>query len=295
MRRPSSSRRRPSRPHGDAGDPAIAGPTPCSRTRRCVRPRQARGVLRRVPRGARRADARSTRTEITAFIGPSGCGKTTVLRAFNRMHDVIPGARVAGEAPLSRRRSLRPRGVGDRGAAPHRHGVPEAEPVPQEHLRQHRVRPAHQRHHGARRSSTRSSRSRCARAALWDEVKDRLRDSALGLSGGQQQRLCIARTIAVEPEVVLMDEPCSALDPIATARIEELMRELKTALHDRDRHPQHAAGRARQRPHRVLHRRARRQDRPAHRHARRVRRDLEDLLEPVATSEPRTTSRGGFG
>ncbi len=80
----------------------------------------------------------------------------------------------------------------------------------------------------ARASSTTSSSSRCASAALWDEVKDRLKKSALGMSGGQQQRLCIARTIAVEPEVVLMDEPCSALDPIATARIEDLMQELKT-------------------------------------------------------------------
>ena len=98
------------------------------------------------------------------------------------------------------------------------------------------------------------------RAALWDEVKDRLKKSAMGLSGGQQQRLCIARAIAVEPEVVLMDEPCSALDPIATARIEDLMQELKTRVHDRDRDPQHAAGRPGQRPHRVLHHRGQRRD-----------------------------------
>ena len=84
-------------------------------------------------------------------------------------------------------------------------------------------------------------------AALWDEVKDRLDDSALGMSGGQQQRLCIARAIAVEPEVILLDEPCSALDPIATARIEELMQDLKTPVHPGHRHPQHAAGLARAR------------------------------------------------
>ena len=89
-------------------------------------------------------------------------------------------------------------------------------------------------------------------------MKDRLKTSALGLSGGQQQRLCIARAIAVEPEVILMDEPCSALDPIATARIEDLMQEIKDAVHDRHRHPQHAAGRPRQRPHRVLHHRGQR-------------------------------------
>ena len=89
-------------------------------------------------------------------------------------------------------------------------------------------------------------------AALWDEVKDRLDVSGYGLSGGQQQRLCIARALAVEPEIVLMDEPCSALDPIATAKVEELIRELKTRLHDRDRDAQHAAGRPLFRPHRFL-------------------------------------------
>ena len=92
-------------------------------------------------------------------------------------------------------------------------------------------------------------------AALWDEVKDRLKDNALGLSGGQQQRLCIARAIAVEPDVILMDEPASALDPISTARIEDLIHELKRDVHDRDRHPQHAAGRARRRHDGVLQRR----------------------------------------
>ena len=86
-------------------------------------------------------------------------------------------------------------------------------------------------------------------AALWDEVKDRLKASGMGLSGGQQQRLCIARAIAIDPEVILMDEPCSALDPIATARIEDLMQEIKDAVHDRHRHPQHAAGRPGERPH----------------------------------------------
>ena len=134
-----------------------------------------------------------------------------------------------GRGHLPRRRPVRPRVSATAGAPPHRHGVPEAEPVPEEHLRQRRLRPAAQRHQEARASSTTIVEKSLRGAALWDEVKDRLEVSALGMSGGQQQRLCIARAIAVEPEVVLMDEPCSALDPIATARIEDLMQELKSS------------------------------------------------------------------
>ena len=111
--------------------------------------------------------------------------------------------------------------------------------------------------HEGRHGRARRER-RCAAPSLWDEVKDRLKDNAFGMSGGQQQRLCIARAIAVEPDVILMDEPCSALDPISTGRIEDLMHELKEPLLDRDRHPQHAAGRARLRQDRLLHRRGRR-------------------------------------
>jgi len=165
--------------------------------------------------------------EITAFIGPSGCGKTTVLRCFNRMHDVTPGARVAGHlryrtADLYRR---------DVSATEVRRRIgmvfQRPNPFPKSIYDNVAFGP---RANGVREKAAldavveKSLRS----AALWDEVKDRLRASALGLSGGQQQRLCIARTIAVGPEVVLMDEPCSALDPVATARIEELMRDLKT-------------------------------------------------------------------
>ncbi|MCX5747383.1 MAG: phosphate ABC transporter ATP-binding protein PstB [Proteobacteria bacterium] len=167
------------------------------------------------------------KNQITAFIGPSGCGKTTVLRAFNRMHDTTPGARVAGK--------LRYHGVDlydpEVSAVEVRRRIgmvfQKPNPVPKSIYDNIAFGP---RVNGVRERGKLDAivETSLRSAALWDEVKDRLSASALGLSGGQQQRLCIARTIAVEPEVVLMDEPCSALDPIATARIEELMRELKS-------------------------------------------------------------------
>jgi len=164
--------------------------------------------------------------QITAFIGPSGCGKTTLLRAFNRMHDVIPGARVAGK--------LQYHGIdlyGDDVSATEvrrRIGMvfQKPNPFPKSIYDNIAFGPRVNGVKGKAELDVIVEKSLRA-GALWDEVKDRLKASALGLSGGQQQRLCIARTIAVEPDVVLMDEPCSALDPIATARIEELMRELK--------------------------------------------------------------------
>ena len=165
--------------------------------------------------------------EITAFIGPSGCGKTTVLRTLNRLNDLIPTARVEGDvhyrgaslyakdvSPISVRRRIGmvfqkpnpfPKSIYDNVAyGPRINGIrnkAKLDEIVERSLRQ---------------------------AALWDEVKDRLNKSGLSLSGGQAQRLCIARTLAVEPDVVLMDEPCSALDPIATGRIEELMHEIKS-------------------------------------------------------------------
>ncbi len=164
--------------------------------------------------------------QITAFIGPSGCGKTTVLRCLNRMNDLIPGARVTG--------SIEYRGVDLYGAnvsateVRRRIGMVFQKPNPFPKSIYDNVAFGPRVNGIKDRKKLEAIVEKSLRsAALWDEVKDRLHTSALGMSGGQQQRLCIARTIAVEPEVVLMDEPCSALDPIATAKIEMLMRELK--------------------------------------------------------------------
>jgi phosphate transport system ATP-binding protein len=167
------------------------------------------------------------KNQITAFIGPSGCGKTTMLRAFNRMHDVIPGARVAGK--------LQYHGIDLYGPnvsateVRRRIGMVFQKPNPFPKSIYDNIAFGPKVNGVSSKADLDNIVEKSLRAAaLWDEVKDRLKSSALGLSGGQQQRLCIARTIAVEPEVVLMDEPCSALDPIATARIEELMRDLKS-------------------------------------------------------------------
>jgi len=163
--------------------------------------------------------------QITALIGPSGCGKSTLIRCFNRMNDLVLGAAVVGTLTY--------------------HGVdlygPKVDPV---EVRR-RIGMVFQKPNpfpksifdniafgpkllGQRRGVDEIVERALVRAALWDEVKDKLKESAFALSGGQQQRLCIARCIAVEPDVILMDEPCSALDPIATAKIEDLMEELKS-------------------------------------------------------------------
>jgi phosphate transport system ATP-binding protein len=165
------------------------------------------------------------RNEVTALIGPSGCGKTTLLRCFNRMNDLIPGARLQGRLEYHGE-DLYGTGV-DPIEVRKRIGMvfQKANPFPKSIFDNVAFGP---RVNGFPRSELESIvESSLRRAALWDEVKDKLRHSALSLSGGQQQRLCIARAIAVKPDVILMDEPCSALDPIATIRIEELMNELK--------------------------------------------------------------------
>ena len=167
------------------------------------------------------------RHKITAFIGPSGCGKTTVLRTMNRMNDLIPGARTEGEV-IFRGQNLYDAGV-DPVEVRRRVGMvfQKPNPFPKSIFENVAYGP---RILGIKdRGVLQEIVERSLRqAALWDEVKDDLKKSGLALSGGQQQRLCIARAIAVEPEVILMDEPCSALDPIATQRIEDLMRDLVT-------------------------------------------------------------------
>jgi phosphate transport system ATP-binding protein len=163
--------------------------------------------------------------EITAFIGPSGCGKTTVLRALNRLHDITPGAQVLGRITYQGEDLYSPRV--DVAEVRRRIGMVFQKPNPFPKSIHDNVAYG-PKINGRKRGEIGDLVEQALRqAALWDEVKDKLKKSALGLSGGQQQRLCIARAIAVQPDVILMDEPCSALDPIATARIEDLMQELK--------------------------------------------------------------------
>jgi phosphate transport system ATP-binding protein len=165
---------------------------------------------------------------VTAIIGPSGCGKSTFIRCLNRMHEEIPGARASGSVLLDGEDIYGP-GV-DPVRVRARVGMVFQRPNPFPTMSIFDNVVAGFRLNGWRRSHAElagiAERS-LRQAALWDEVKDGLHDSGVSLSGGQQQRLCIARALAVEPEVILMDEPCSALDPIATAKIEELIRELK--------------------------------------------------------------------
>jgi phosphate transport system ATP-binding protein len=165
--------------------------------------------------------------EITAFIGPSGCGKTTVLRTLNRMNDLVEGARVEGDVRY-RGASLYAKDVSPT-AVRRRIGMvfQKPNPFPKSIYDNIAYGPRINGEHNKGRLNEIVERA-LRQAALWDEVKDRLNKSALGLSGGQAQRLCIARTLAVEPDVVLMDEPCSALDPIATGAIEDLMKEIKS-------------------------------------------------------------------
>jgi phosphate transport system ATP-binding protein len=172
----------------------------------------------------REVDLPIARREITAFIGPSGCGKSTLLRSFNRMNDLIPGARVEGKVlyhgvdiygddvdPIEVRRRV---------------GMVFQKPNPFPKSIFDNIAYGPRVLGRDKKDISDIVEQSLTRAALWDEVKDKLDESGMALSGGQQQRLCIARCIAVNPDVILMDEPCASLDPIATAKIEDLMREL---------------------------------------------------------------------
>jgi phosphate transport system ATP-binding protein len=209
----------------DLPTPAVPSATPEDDAARTVFDVEDLSVFYGDFRAVRNVDLGVRQHEITAFIGPSGCGKSTVLRCFNRMNDLIESARVEGSVTY--------------------HGVDLYDPAVNPVEVRRRIGMVFQKPNpfpksiydnvaygpkiAAMKGDLDEMVERALRgAALWDEVKDRLKASAMGLSGGQQQRLCIARAIAVDPEVILMDEPCSALDPIATGRIEDLMIEIKS-------------------------------------------------------------------
>ena len=164
--------------------------------------------------------------KVTAFIGPSGCGKSTLIRCFNRMNDVIPHCKVTGKVLFEEQNIYDP--AVDPVAIRKKIGMVFQKPNPFPKSIYDNIA------YGPRVAGITDKKQldeivqrSIKNAALWDEVHDRLHESAMGLSGGQQQRLCIARALAIEPEIILMDEPCSALDPIATAKIEDLIQELK--------------------------------------------------------------------
>ena len=167
------------------------------------------------------------KNQITAFIGPSGCGKSTILRCFNRLNDLIEGAKVRGKITFNGHNLYDPK---IDPVAVRRHiGMvfQRPNPFPKSIYENIAFGPRINGFKGSKNDMADLVEKSLRSAAIWDEVKDKLNESGLALSGGQQQRLCIARAIAVEPQVILMDEPCSALDPISTLRIEELMQELK--------------------------------------------------------------------
>lgn len=165
--------------------------------------------------------------QVTAFIGPSGCGKTTLLRSLNRMNDLIDGARISNGKILIRDYDIHNKSV-DVIELRKKVGMvfQKSNPFPKS-IYQNIAYGLHIQGIKNKRVVDEKVEESLTKAALWEEVKDRLNENAYGLSGGQQQRLCIARTLAVEPEIILMDEPCSSLDPVATGRVEELILGLK--------------------------------------------------------------------
>ena len=183
-------------------------------------------LLRRVSTRSRASTSTFPANEVTAIIGPSGCGKSTMVRCINRMHEEIPGARAEGSVTLD---DLDVYGDGvDVTSVRRMIGMVFQKPNPFPTMSifdNVAAGPAADRDQERQPARARAQALRAV--GLWGEVKNRLNEPGIGLSGGQQQRLCIARTVAVEPEVILMDEPCSALDPIATLRVEELIDELK--------------------------------------------------------------------
>ena len=205
--------------------------------------------------------------EVTAFIGPSGCGKSTLLKSINRMNDLVPGCRITGEMLLDGENIYG--GKMDVNGLRKRVGMvfQKPNPFPMSIYDNIAYGP---RTHGVRSKAKLDDivEQSLRQAVIWDEVKDRLKKSALGMSGGQQQRLCIARALAVQPEVLLMDEPTSALDPISTSKIEDLAVELKKELYYCHGNPQYAAGSQNFRQNRIF---------PVRRDSR-IRRDRTDLL-----------------
>jgi len=181
------------------------------------------------------------RNQVTVLIGPSGCGKSTLLRCFNRLNDLIDCVKITGEILLDNENINTP--ATDVVTLRKKVGMVFQKPNPFPKSIHENVAYG-PRVHGVKDKDDldRIVEQSLRHAALWDEVKDRLDDSALGLSGGQQQRLCIARTLAIEPEVILMDEPCSALDPHRNSKDREPYRPAQKRLHGNHRHPQHAAG-----------------------------------------------------
>ena len=167
------------------------------------------------------------RNQVTAIIGPSGCGKSTFLRTLNRMHENVVGGRHHRDHPARRRRPLQPgHQSGDHPAAGG-NGVSKSNPFPMMSIRENVLAGLTLNGQKDRAVLEERLQASLTEAGLWEEVKDRLQRPGMSLSGGQQQRLCIARALAIQPEILLMDEPCSALDPLATAKIEELIHSLR--------------------------------------------------------------------
>jgi phosphate transport system ATP-binding protein len=215
----------------DAGPTTQAGATTTAATQAAT-PTQGHAItLRKLSafygetHAVKEVDLDYAANKVTAMIGPSGCGKSTLVRCINRMHEEIPGARATGEVRLDDL-DLYDAGV-DVVSVRRAVGMVFQKPNPFPTMSIFDNVAAGLRLSGTRGDTRERVEQSLLGAGLWEEVKDRLNAPGIGLSGGQQQRLCIARTIAVAPEVILMDEPCSALDPIATLKIEELIHELK--------------------------------------------------------------------